>query len=78
MLPSNVERGYVLRRLIRRAIRHGRLAGISEGLTGPVADAVIERFGSVYPRLTRERERVHAVLDAEERQLRSRAGPWTA
>ena len=67
--PSNVERGYVLRRLIRRAIRHGRLAGISENLTGPVADAVIERFGSLYPRLTRERETVHRVLDAEERSF---------
>ena len=69
VLPSNVERGYVLRRLIRRAIRHARLAGIAERLTGLVADAVIERFGPVYPRLTRERERVHAVLDAELRSF---------
>ena len=69
VLPSNVERGYVLRRLIRRAIRHGRLAGMSERLTGPVADAVIERFGPVYPQLTRERERVHGVLDAEQRSF---------
>jgi alanyl-tRNA synthetase len=64
--PSNVERGYVLRRLVRRAIRHGRLLGVADGLTGPVADAAIERFGSLYPSLVDERARVLAVLAAEE------------
>jgi len=67
--PSNVERGYVLRRLVRRAIRHGRLAGVTAGLTGPVAAAVIERFGSLYPVLERERTRVLDVLSAEEERF---------
>ncbi|HEX5194122.1 MAG TPA: alanine--tRNA ligase [Solirubrobacteraceae bacterium] len=69
VLPSNVERGYVLRRLIRRAIRHGRLAGVRDGLTGPIAAAVIERFGSLYPVLALERSRVLAVLAAEEERF---------
>jgi alanyl-tRNA synthetase len=68
VVPSSLERGYVLRRLVRRAIRHGRLAGISdsEAVTGPVAAAVVKRFGSAYPLLVRERERILAVLAAEE------------
>lgn len=69
VLPSNVERGYVLRRLIRRAIRHGRLAGIRDRLTKPIAAAVIERFGSLYPVLASERSRVLAVLAAEEERF---------
>jgi alanyl-tRNA synthetase len=69
VVPSNVERGYVLRRLVRRAIRHGRLLGAGDGLTGPVASAVIERFGSLYPLLVSERPRVLAVLEAEEERF---------
>jgi len=66
-LPSNVEHGYVLRRLIRRAIRQGRLAGIDGELTRPVGAAVIDRFGDVYPPLARQRERILDALQAEER-----------
>jgi alanyl-tRNA synthetase len=69
VLPANVDRGYVLRRLIRRAIRHGRLAGIDGDLVAPVAEAVIERFAPMYPVLGRERSRVLAVLAAEEQRF---------
>ena len=62
-----VEHGYVLRRLIRRAIRHGRLAGIDGELTRPVAAAVIDRFGITYPHLARQRDQILDVLRAEER-----------
>jgi alanyl-tRNA synthetase len=65
--PSNVEHGYVLRRLIRRAIRHGRLAGVNGDLTGSVAIAVIDRFGATYPHLARQRDQILDALQTEER-----------
>ncbi len=65
--PGNVEHGYVLRRLIRRAIRHGRLAGIDGELARPVALAVIDRFGAIYPHLAAQRDRILDALQAEER-----------
>jgi alanyl-tRNA synthetase len=65
--PANVEHGYVLRRLIRRAVRHGRLAGIDGELTGTVAAAVIDRFGDAYPHLVRLRDTILDVVETEER-----------
>jgi len=66
-MPSNGEHGYVLRRLIRRAIRQGRLAGIDGELSRSVGAAVIDRFGDAYPHLPRQRERILDALQAEER-----------
>ena len=66
ILPSNEGRGYVLRRIIRRAIRHGRLLGIEASfLTGAVA-AVIEIFGSVFPELVEKQEYIKKVIRLEE------------
>lgn len=67
--PSNVEHGYVLRRLIRRAVRQGRLCGITGELTRSVGEAVIDRFGAVYPQLHAQRERILGGLEAEERKF---------
>jgi alanyl-tRNA synthetase len=67
--PSNVDRGYVLRRLIRRAVRQGRLAGATGDLTTQVAEAVIDRFADAYPQLGEHRHRILDVLDAEEQKF---------
>lgn len=66
ILPSNEGRGYVLRRIIRRAIRHGRLLGIETSfLTGAVA-AVIAIFGEVFPALVEKQDYIKKVIRLEE------------
>lgn len=64
--PSNVERGYVVRRLIRRAIRHGRRLGITKPFVASVAEAVIRRYRGDYPHLEKERDRILEELRGEE------------
>ena len=69
ILPSNEGRGYVLRRIIRRAIRHGRLLGIETAfLTGAVA-AVVEIFGQVFPELLEKQEYIKKVISLEEERF---------
>ena len=51
--PSNVDQGYVLRRLIRRAVRYGMEIGMPEGFTGEIAKVIIEQYKDVYPELKR-------------------------
>lgn len=66
ILPSNEGRGYVLRRIIRRAIRHGRLLGIEHSfLTGAVA-AVIAIFGEIFPELVAKQDYIKKVIALEE------------
>ena len=67
--PGKVDQPYVLRRLIRRAIREGRKIGITGAFTGKVAEAVIAQLGDVYPELVREREKILAELAKEEQQF---------
>lgn len=67
--PSNVDRGYVLRRLIRRAVRQARLAGASDDLGARVADAVIDRFEDAYPYLGTQRTLIKDVLNSEEQKF---------
>jgi alanyl-tRNA synthetase len=64
--PSNTDQGYVLRRLLRRAIRQGRRLGIAGSFVRSVCEAVIERYASVYPHLGDQRQEILAVLDGEE------------
>jgi alanyl-tRNA synthetase len=64
--PSNVDQGYVVRRLIRRAVRHGRLLGIKEHFTSTIAQKVIEIFGDVYPETKRNQDFVLTEMAAEE------------
>lgn len=49
--PSNVDQGYVLRRLIRRAVRHAMKLGASEGFTAEIASVIVDKYKSVYPEL---------------------------
>ena len=64
--PSNVDQGYILRRLIRRAIRFAMQLGIPDNKLDAVADAVIAQYGEVYPELTANREKIMTELDKEE------------
>ncbi len=66
VLPSNVGRGYVLRRLLRRAARHGRLLGINEPFLFKVCDTVIDENKSAYPELAEKREYIKKVIRIEE------------
>jgi len=66
VLPSNEGRGYVLRRLLRRAIRHGRLLGIEGLFMRRLVDEVIERMGATYPELVEQTGLIRGIVHAEE------------
>lgn len=67
--PSNVGAGYVLRRLIRRAVRHGRKLGIEGSFLPSIAAVVVGKFGAPYPELEENRSRIMAELEGEERKF---------
>jgi alanyl-tRNA synthetase len=67
--PSNEGRGYVLRRIMRRAIRHGRLLGRHDPFLGETAKVVIDTMSAAYPHLAERREEILAVIEREERQF---------
>lgn len=66
IMPSNEGRGYVLRRLLRRAARHGRLLGITKPFLCDVADTVINENASAYPELAEKREYIKRIISVEE------------
>ena len=66
VLPANEGRGYVLRRIIRRAILAARRAGSEAPLAAPLVDATIEKMGVAYPVLVKDRDLIISVLEREE------------
>ncbi len=64
--PSNVGAGYVLRRLIRRAVRHGKKLGIEKSFLACLAESVIENFKGPYPELGVNADKIKNELSAEE------------
>ncbi len=66
VLPSNEGRGYVLRRLLRRAARHGKLLGIQGAFLKDVVDTVIQENQSAYPELLEKRETIKKIVSFEE------------
>ena len=69
VVPSNSDRGYVLRRIIRRAIRYGRQLGLDRPFMTEVADAVITRFADAYPALGENEGFIRRVVGLEETQF---------
>ena len=68
VLPSNEGRGYVARRILRRAARYGRELGIKQSFLHQAAESVVVRMGHVYPQLEQARVQIHnVVLNEEER-----------
>jgi len=70
VLPSNEGRGYVLRRIMRRAMRHAHLLGASEPLMHRLVPALVTEMGQAYPELTRGQALIQEVLEREETQFR--------
>ncbi len=69
LMPSNEGRGYVLRRIIRRASRHAKLLGLADPHLYRLMDSVVEAMGDVYPGLAREQARASKVLMFEEERF---------
>ena len=69
VVPGNEGRGYVLRRLIRRAIRHGRLLGLEDPFLGNIAEVTIDNMGGVYPELVNNQEFIYTVIRLEEERF---------
>lgn len=69
VLPSNEGRGYVLRRIIRRAIRHGHKLGQDKPFFYRLVNALVEQMGGAYPDLASQQARIEKILLAEEEQF---------
>ena len=66
VIPSNTDRGYVIRRILRRAMRHGQLLGHRGALLSKLYPALITEMGAAYPELGREEKRVVEIIQNEE------------
>jgi len=69
VVPSNLERGYILRRLLRRAIRHGNLLKMPNGFLLPLAEAVINIYKEFYPELELNRSKILEEIKKEEEKF---------
>ena len=74
VLPSNEGRGYVLRRIMRRAMRHGHLLGAREPLMYKLAPALISEMGKAYPELGRAKAAIESALEQEEARFQRTLG----
>lgn len=66
IVPSNTDQGYILRRIIRRAVRFGRNIGLPQGALTAVAKTIIEKYCDVYPELAANSAKIAEELDKEE------------
>ena len=70
VFPSNEERGYVLRRIVRRAIRHAYLLGVADVVLPAMVDRVVELMGPDYPEIENNHQFVREVIEREEQRFR--------
>lgn len=66
VIPSNEGRGYVLRRILRRAARHGKLLGIKDNFIASISKLVIDMFGQAYPELANNADQIYKIIEIEE------------
>ncbi|MCU0268155.1 MAG: alanine--tRNA ligase [Acidimicrobiales bacterium] len=78
VFPSNTGRGYVLRRIIRRAVRHAFLLDVDHLVTPALVDATVEVMGDAYPELRNQRDFVQGVVSREEENFRRTLRAGTA
>jgi len=71
ILPSNEGRGYVLRRLLRRAIRHGRLLGVEDPFLNRLVDDVIDKMGPAYAEIVEHSDLIGRIVSSEEDRFSS-------
>lgn len=69
ILPGNIDQGYILRRLIRRAIRQARKIGINSEFTSLLAETIIKNYSQAYPELSKNDEAIKKALNDEEKQF---------
>jgi alanyl-tRNA synthetase len=69
IVPSNVDQGYILRRFIRRSIRHARLLGIEGKFCRKIVEIVVDRFGEAYPDLKRNKDFIFSEIEKEEEKF---------
>jgi alanyl-tRNA synthetase len=70
VFPTNEGRGYVLRRILRRLVRHAYLLGVERTITPVLVDSVVELMGEAYPQLVDDRDMIGNVVTREEEQFR--------
>src|SRR5207244_6348432 len=70
VLPANEGRGYVLRRIMRRAMRHAHLLGAKDPLMARLVPALVAEIGAAYPELVRPEPLIEATLQQEETRFR--------
>lgn len=71
VVPSNEERGYVMRRIIRRAVRHAYLLGVEQLVTPALVDATVATMGDAYPDLVRNHSSIRTIIAREEERFRA-------
>jgi alanyl-tRNA synthetase len=69
VVPSNEFRGYVLRKIMRRAMRHGKRLGLSQPFLHTLVDALVQNFGAAYPELQTNRDNVVQIIRSEEERF---------
>ncbi len=69
IVPSNTDQGYILRRIIRRAVRFGRNIGLPQGALNNVSKTIIAKYADVYPELAVNSARVYEELEKEENKF---------
>ena len=70
VVPSNVDQGYILRRFVRRAVRHGKLLGIENEFTPELAKLIISLYEEDYPLLEKKQDKIISELRKEEQRFR--------
>lgn len=69
VLPSNVDHGYILRRLIRRIVRYGKMINMPSPFTVQLAKEIVAEYGDLYPELAQNQQRIYGELQKEEEKF---------